>query len=370
MNSTSIKIDIPAVAIVILLFCIYADGGEPTTLPRSTRGSQSSIHFYGKLVDQNENPVEGARIIYDIEKYGFVFPSVSRKSVKTGKDGLFMIRGGNAAKLRILDAILDGYEYLWQNNEHLFEYRSYYDSDIRHTPDKSNPVVLHIRKRESECCCVLETGLDVDIKAGDKENCMGYDLFTCKQKKYPQSDSSDAWDLEVFAVNETEQNQWLLNFRTPKKNSGIQKSAKQLFMVPEDGYVNEVSFPIKYTKNSYAQKLFLFIKSDSPTAYMRLDVKYESDSERIRIRSKLFMNPYGERLLESVAPFSDWRDEYSPNLLKLRSHEKKFEAGMSVYMPIEQVAKDARHNRKLAAKPDISNHLKEGILIFKDRRHY
>ncbi len=372
MINSSIKTMFILITVSMLLLGVGARGDETQTSQsqRRTRDSQSDIYFYGKLVDQNENPVNGAKIIYEIEKYGLFFPSVSRKSVKTGKDGMFKIRGGNAAKLRILDAILDGYEYLWKDNEHLFEYRSFYNSDIRHTPDNTNPIVIHTRKRESECCCILETCFDFDFKTREHDNCLGYDLFTFNKQRFPQSDSSNEWDLEVFAENDPENQQWFLIFRTTKEDFGIQKSEKQWFMAPVDGYVNDASFSIQYSQKEYAHPLYLFIKTDSPTAFFRLDIKYTSLPEHLRIRANLFMNPYGERLLESVSAFTDWRDEYSLNLFKIYAHDKKFDAGMKVYTPIKQAAKESRKKRKMAEKPDISQYLKEGILIFTDRRHY
>ena len=362
-----------ALSSFLLINCIFAHAEEAESPRRRTCDSQSTIHFYGKLVDQKDNPVKGAKIIYEIEKYGLFFPSVGRRSVKRGKDGRFKIRGGNAAKLRILDAILDGYEYLWIENDSSFEYRTFYNDDIRHDPDKNHPVILHIRKREAECCYVLKREYQYRFNPEKQDKRIGIDLFSAHDSiKHPDDAASKAWDLEISAQNDPDNNQWILTFKTNGEKSGIQNAAKELYMAPEDGYGQEVSLSIKYSRNShdYSRMFALFVRTDNPTAYLRIDLGYTSSGDGLRINFNSFMNPYGERLLESVKPFRDWQDEYTLNLLKIKKHQEKGSAGYAIYSPIEEDARKAIHNRKLAEKPDISKPLKEGILMFEDRRHY
>ncbi len=344
----------------------FADG-ESRILPRRTRNSQSDIHFYGKLIDQFDNPVENAKIIYDIHKYGIIFPSISRKSVKTKKDGTFVIKGGNAAKLFIKDAILDGYEYLWQINENSFEYRSLYDPEIRHQPDKSHPVILHIRKREAECCYIVTWQFRRNFDNGDKNMIIGFNPFS-RETITSSPDDEKRMDIEIQFENDQENKQWLATFRSNRDGTGLQLSEKQWYMAPEDGYLKETRKSFKYNNTDNNEKHYVFIRTDSPTAFLRIDYAFVPMKNRLESRYEFFANPYGERLLEEVSSFYDIRDEHTINMHLLDKHDKKSSAGYAVLHPIKQEADDAWRNRRIIKKPDISKYLDEGILMFNDHR--
>ena len=210
-----------------------------------------------------------------------------------------------------------------------------------------------------------------NYKSGETENCKRFNLFTGHEiDKHSFYDKSNVWDLEVFAYEETNNNQWLLTLRTNGKDAGIQISEKQMFMAPEHGYAQEISFNFKKQANTSGLKFLAFVRTASPTTFLRIDFTYSTLNDILLVESEVFMNPYGERLLESVMPFRDWQDEYTQDLKLIQKHQKKASIGMEVYLPIMDAAEKAIHNRKLADKPDISSHLKEGILIFTDRRHY
>ena len=114
----------------------------------------------------------------------------------------------------------------------------------------------------------------------------------------------------------------------------------------------------------------MFVRTESPAAYLRIDLGYSSTGTCLRININSFMNPYGERLLESVKPFRDWQDEYTLDFAKIKQHQEKSSAGYKIYAPIRDAAEKAIRKRELADKPDISKPLKEGFLMFEDRRHY
>ena len=359
------------VAYFIICASIIADDesadGEPRILPRRTRNSQSDIHFYGKLIDQYDNPVGNAKIIYDIHKYGFIFPSISRQSVKTKKDGTFVIKGGNAAKLYIKDALLDGYEYLWQINENSFEYRSHYDSELRHEPDKSHPVILHIRKREAECCYIVTWQSRWNFDTGDKNMILGFDPFS-RETITHSPDDGQRMDIEIQFENDLENKQWLVTFRSNRDGTGLQLSEKQLYMAPENGYVQETRKSFKYNNTDNNEKHYVFIRTDSPIAYLRIDYAVVPMKNRLESRYEFFANPYGERLLEEVSSFYDMHDEHTLNMYLLDKHDKKSSAGYAVLYPIKKEADEAWRNRRIIKKPDISKYLNEGILMFNDHR--
>ena len=352
-----------------MLFATNALAEEQS--PPRTKDSQTDIDFHGKLVDQDDNPVGGAKIIYFIEKYGLLFPMQSKKTVKTQKDGTFTIKGGKAARLKIRDAELKGYEYLWQNNESIFEYRSFYNSEIRHEPDKEHPVILHIRRREPECCIILTASLALEFSETLEENCIGYNPFTFHNSaRHPDDYKQGEWEMEFTVANDKSTSRWLLTIKINGETAGVQRSDNKSYMLPEEGYVQSITIPHEYSKNAFAKQHHVLIRTDSPTAYIRMDYRVQSESGRLAVNTEFSINPYGERLLESAVPFHDRNDENTLNLLAIRAHQRKFDKGYEIYQPIREKARDEWMKRKLIKKPDISIPLKKGYLIFEDLRNY
>ncbi len=97
------------------------------------------IEFYGKVIDQNSNPVEGASIQFqwsgDSEK-------ISKAETTSDVDGLFSLQG---KKGRVLDVSVskEGY-YNSHKDKTGFLYAL--GPDI-YSPDPLNPVVFHLRKK-------------------------------------------------------------------------------------------------------------------------------------------------------------------------------------------------------------------------------
>ena len=350
------------------ILAVSALAEEPSR-PRA-KDSQTDIDFYGKLVDQDDNPVGGAKIVYVIEKYGLLFPTQSKKTVRTKNDGTFTIRGGNAARLKIRDAELKGYEYRWQDNESLFEYRSFYNSELRHEPDKEHPVILHIRRREAECCIILTASLALEFSETQKENCIGYNPFTFHtSERHPDDYKQGEWEMEFTAANDKAASRWLLTIKINGETAGVQQSEKKSYMLPEEGYVKSITIPHEYTKNAFAKKHHVFIRTDSPNAYMRMDYSVQSENGRLAVHADFAINPYGERLLESAVPFHDENDESTLNIFAIGAHQRKFDKGYEIYQPIRERAREEWMKRKLIQKPDISIPLKKGYLIFEDLRN-
>lgn len=69
-------------------------------------GMDGRIHFYGKVIDPDGNPVEDARISYmKVEAFHFLpfsgFKHGPRHEVKSDRHGLFHIKGGRGVSLQI-----------------------------------------------------------------------------------------------------------------------------------------------------------------------------------------------------------------------------------------------------------------------------
>jgi hypothetical protein len=75
---------------------------------REVAHSNSPIRFYGKLVDQNDEPVRGAKIVASVRHWyvrGFVLPAVAGRMIplnaQSDRNGLFKLSGASGDGLTI-----------------------------------------------------------------------------------------------------------------------------------------------------------------------------------------------------------------------------------------------------------------------------
>lgn len=101
-----------------------------------------SINFFGKVVDENGNPVNGAKILFawtDLSRAG-----TSSKQSTSDEQGLFDLTGktGKFLEVRVSK---EGY-YAYSENRFAFEYAAFFDENY-HQPNAKTPVVFRLRKK-------------------------------------------------------------------------------------------------------------------------------------------------------------------------------------------------------------------------------
>lgn len=100
---------------------------------------QKPIEFYGKVIDENSNPVAGANIQF---RWSGASDDVFTAATKSDADGLFSLQGKQG---RVLDVSVgkEGY-YTSQNDKTSFLYSL--GPDI-YSPEEWNPVIFHLQKK-------------------------------------------------------------------------------------------------------------------------------------------------------------------------------------------------------------------------------
>ena len=132
--------------------------------------SMRNVKFYGTVLDLDEKPVAGANVIY--EKNSILH---WKGKAVTDKDGHFKIHAGIGRFLYIKDIVLQGYEFSrTKNNQTSFDYRSWYRD--RHRPDKTKPVVFHLRKKHNEAVFLLKKETEIVFKDDQAEKWLEKDM--------------------------------------------------------------------------------------------------------------------------------------------------------------------------------------------------
>ena len=100
------------------------------------------IEFYGKVVDQFDQPVAGAEVELNWTTVVGPIPD-PKKSIFTGPDGQFAVTGIQGKGITI-SVYKEGYDrtHDWIQS---FEYAAFYQNDF-HVPDQKKPVLFHLHK--------------------------------------------------------------------------------------------------------------------------------------------------------------------------------------------------------------------------------
>lgn len=305
--------------------------------------SETKMDFYGKMLDQDGNPVPNVKVKYQADRYGLLAPISSSGFVRTRKDGTFEIHIVMGAKLFIKDAVLDGYEYTWTENPKSFTYSTFYNEAIRHHPDKDTPVIFTIRKKQPEAVFLLKKRFLLQVNSKAEIPWCGLDL-RCGDR-IPFSRRQDSFyfcDLEMTGVNDKEKEEWTVTIKTNGENAGIQILDKKLYEAPEDGYAKEVTMTFKYSEELPVKHIYLRLRDKG--MFARADITNALSRDKTFILEGItFINPYGDRCLESI--------HFRKGFFKL-------------YQSFEEDAESSMEKHKLAPRPDFIQLIKERKMEF------
>jgi hypothetical protein len=112
-----------------------------TTMERVLNEWRTPIEFYGKVVDESNNPVSGAQINFSCNDVSV--EGTSYYHTISDVEGLFSLKDVNG-KLLTAHVSKDGY-YASKKDNDSFEYGDRYNHFV---PDQNNPIIFHLRRKE------------------------------------------------------------------------------------------------------------------------------------------------------------------------------------------------------------------------------
>ena len=116
---------------------------------------KTPIEFYGKVVDQNEQPIPDAEVRMN---WTDMSPKGTSDAIRTTDgDGRFSITGVQGKNFGVRSIKKDGYIEAFRSNPHSFEYAGFWEPSY-HEPDPTNPVIFHMRKKGEAAALVSSEG--------------------------------------------------------------------------------------------------------------------------------------------------------------------------------------------------------------------
>lgn len=275
--------------------------------------SQAKMDFYGKVVDDQGNPIAGAAVKIHTRHYSpnpqAFFLGVSEHERKTDAKGCFSVEGMVGLDLMIAEINKIGYEFKISGHKTSFDYEK--GNTMVHKPDPRNPVVYRLRKKGEETYVVNNTFSFVFSAKGPRSH-YGRDFLAqaaieAKDGKIPfeviggegLEGVRRQCDLNGRAAYDPQTKTWTVVLAPGNSDGGLIVSDRILYEAPKEGY--ELSHTFLLKNGEVLDKRYIYLRARNPAIYMRLDLGgdlVQADADHIWFTGDLFINPYGERNLE------------------------------------------------------------------------
>jgi hypothetical protein len=203
---------------------------------------QKPIDFYGKVIDGNSNPVEGAKVSF--QWLGFA-DKRGTASTTSGADGLFSLRGKTGQNLHV-SVEKNGY-YVSRRDTFDFQYSLALNI---YRPEEWNPVIFHLHKKGTPEPLMRLAGAMLGPRQYRlNANGTPSDISFYTGKRTPQGEGQ----FRVQYWMETPQNpgqqfRWRCQISVP--GGGLQPTDEEFpFTAPEQGY--QESFQMESDTNAW-----------------------------------------------------------------------------------------------------------------------
>jgi hypothetical protein len=247
------------------------------------------INFYGKVVDETNQPVANASIHFvwnDLSQKG-----TSETNAQSDADGLFSFTGQQGKRL-FVDVAKDGY-YSSRQNPLAFEYAN--PADGLFTPDADKPVIFHLRKKgQAE---QLIHGLK--LFGSRVDGTLSYvDLTTAKNGRTPPGDLT----VQCTRSEPNAEKKFDWTFTLGASDGGLIESTNEFdFIAPEGGYQSSYQITHRASDPDWTgqEKRKFFVKSMGGQHYARIEITIMPDyNQNAAYDVEWFLNPSGSRNLE------------------------------------------------------------------------
>ncbi len=216
-----------------------------------------SVNFYGKVVDQHDEPVEGVKLELKVLSYqdSFIdYLNTGREQIKnrftmfTDKNGMFSVEQKKGTSLAIEKMTKNGYITPGRGTKYNFVYNNLSSgekSSMYHSPDRTQPVV-YILWKKGETEPLIKTGAEllIDPSKGVNE---AYYSFILNGK--PSGTPIPGWDIKVTGKNlrsqdkrKPEDDYWEVTLTAGEGGGFIMTDSTHTNLAPEDGYQKSVTF--------------------------------------------------------------------------------------------------------------------------------
>ena len=282
--------------------------------------SRTKINFWGKVVDQEGNPVEGATVIMHVRDFtkGFIGKKIDTecKSV-TNSDGIFSLKGKKGHWLFIDNIEKEGYEYDVSENVENRGFNYKLPSTINDNYDK--PVLYYLKNVSDVAYLVTSRNItcrfEKNISSIEPIYFPDWISIYGEYNNLHKEELDTNNDLVITCKIAEDKSKFSLAFESKSGNSSFYLSDYRLDEAPEDGYDNKCMYEnsmidlVKKNKLGLPSQLFyLYVKGLNGKYYSRIECKVSTRSFGeyfVFLDYKSYTNPYGKRNLLYFQHFNE-----------------------------------------------------------------
>ena len=314
---------------------LACQGEKPDKIMEMTRRMDTGINFYGRVLDDQGKPVEGAEVLLHISRFGPVptamWTSVAILKLVSDDKGNFSIQGERGRSIYIADIKRNHYDnapFKNSNTERCF----YFDRELHvpFIPDPKNPIIYHLRKKGPEAF-LLKGGIGFDFTYGESGTYKGKDFFRIPTFPIKEGElvhptvygKTVVCDLRAQATLDEKHNTWTVVLAPGNPDGGIQSSDQFLREAPATGYQQNLTFIVegKAPKNIQVEsntrvkigQKYIYLRSRKESIYSRIDMGEffqlqwrpsprdpKAFISNLHFSASATFNPYGDRILEEA----------------------------------------------------------------------
>lgn len=248
---------------------------------------RTHLSFYGRVVDENAEPIAGAEINYSWTNLSS--DGSAQETTSSDANGLFSLKDktGKFLEVRVTKK---GF-YTPTESHRGFEYAHFFDARY-YEPDPRNPVLFHLRTKK---------GVE-GLSSGKLNPPLLADGTPVRLDLLDEGAISSQGQLELAAITNTEDYpprlfDWRATISVP--NGGlVEHNLEFPFEAPEDGYQPTVEFNMWANAPDWRHSIekSYFIRFDSPPRYGRVQVRFSGATQNASVI--YVVNPTGSRNLE------------------------------------------------------------------------
>jgi hypothetical protein len=317
-----------------LLACQFQEGHSPegkriARARQIVEAEQKPLHIFGILLDQENRPVEGAKVRLQIARWYLptVSLSVHDTWVKTNEKGVFQYEGPVGESISVEEIKMVGYEYSRPQ-----AMKPYFDVRESKTtlPDAQHPLILRMRKKGPETF-LTQGGGGFSFTNEESGTYKGRDFF--RESPFPIKEGELAHptvygqpvvcDLRAQATFDPRTGSWTVVLAPGNPEGGIQSSDQLFYEAPATGYQPSLTFKVERKVSTDAPDeanfdvkmpvKFLYLRSRKAPIYSRIEMgerftvrRHPSQNDPKTLISEFhfgasaILNPFGDRILEEA----------------------------------------------------------------------
>ncbi|MBN1865447.1 MAG: carboxypeptidase regulatory-like domain-containing protein [Victivallales bacterium] len=263
------------------------------------------IDFYGKVVDEDGNPLQGVRVRLNVRSTHPVRLIVGKRFFRTTDgNGLFSVRNERGIRLIVGDLNLAGYHYRGKSRGYSYLNPDLAPEDERPPTNKDKPAVFAMRKigqlmpllkGEGGSTILTPAGAFHDIPLFNRLQLST--VFGKNYQDYRMPALQAKWGFAEDGQG------WLVTIKGKHEGDEVLVSDQRFYEAPEEGYLPEATIPIPTPGGRYIN-VFICLRTARPITYSLVEVSIRPSirppPDDLRLHVKSLTNPYGTRSLEQA----------------------------------------------------------------------